>query len=100
MEGLLVRSEGPPLLRHRERQHRLPYEYLARLPPCVRRGARPTLRCPGDPVSEHLGGADERGPRTGSVASRPLGPVRPGPAPLLRDRDDARDEGYGLRMVG
>src|SRR3989442_1389993 len=100
VEVFVVRSEGPALLLHRERQHRLPYDYLARLPPRVRRGARPTLRCPGDPVSEHLGGADECGPRAGRVAARSPRSVRPGPAPLLRDRDDSGDEGYGLRMGG
>src|SRR2546428_724624 len=39
-------------------------------------------------------------PITRRVAARSTRPVRPGPAPLLRARHDARDEGYGLRVGG
>src|SRR5207245_10506426 len=70
MEGFLVRPEGPPLLFHREGQHRVSHDHLAGDPARLRCEARPAVRRAGHAIPELLRREDERGPRARRVALR------------------------------
>src|SRR5436309_8037786 len=68
MEGFLVRSEGSPLLLHREGQHRVSHNLLAGNPDGLRWQARLAVRCAGYAIPKHFGGANERRSRPRRVA--------------------------------